>query len=99
MGQDEIDAAMNEKNSKSKYDLKLIIGREEPFQKSNNTLKHYGVTIKYYYSAQKLKIQWISSPRNDMLADSISLLILTINEQASPTLVQMLEITKQGRKE
>lgn len=34
-----------------------------------------------------------------MLADSISLLILNINDQASPTLVQMLEITKAGRKE
>lgn len=39
-------------------------------------MKQYGVTIKYYYTAMKLKIQWISSPRNDMLADSICLLIL-----------------------
>lgn len=43
MGQDEVDAAM--KKSDNKYDLKLIIGRDDP----NN--KNYGVTIKYYYSA------------------------------------------------
>ena len=61
-------------------------------------MKHYGVTIKYYYTAMKLKIQWISSPRNDMLADSICLLILQINEHTSPPLIQMLELTRQGRK-
>ena len=58
----------------------------------------YGVTIKYYYMAQKLKISWVSSPRNDSLADSICLMILQINEKTSPQLVQMLEITSQGRK-
>lgn len=61
-------------------------------------MKQYGVTIKYYYTAMKLKIQWISSPRNDMLADSICLLILQINEHTSPPLINMLELTRQGRK-
>ena len=90
MGQDEVEAALGKKSSK--YDLKLIIGRD-------GNSKQYGVTIKYYYSAQKLKIQWISSPRNDMLADSVSLLILNINENTSPSLVSMLDITKKGRQE
>jgi hypothetical protein len=43
-----VKAAMGEKG-KGKYDLKLIIGRD-------GNSSHHGISIKYYYSAQKLKI-------------------------------------------
>ena len=97
-GQDEIDATMleNDKQSKSKdkkkCDLKLVIGRDNLSdqmrgKEAQANPKLLGVTIKYYYMAQKVKISWISSPRNDSLADSICLMILQINEKTSPQLV------------
>lgn len=102
MGQDEIKASeesqipnlnkVSEKNKKAKnYDLKIVVGQDGP--KSQN-----GVSLKYYYDAQKLKVQWITSPKNDLLADSICLLILQVNEHTSPQLVEMLTITSKARK-
>lgn len=35
---------------------------------------------------------------NDMMADSVCLLILEIKERATPQLLKMLEITKNGRR-
>jgi hypothetical protein len=46
MGKDELTAAMEKSTG---YDLKLIIGRD-------GNSKLHGITIKYYYSAQKLKL-------------------------------------------
>jgi len=53
-----------------------------------------GVVLKYFYSAQKIKVSWVSSPRNDMVADSVCLLIMEIKERATPQLLKMLEVTK-----
>jgi hypothetical protein len=47
MGQDELSATLDKKNSG--HDLKLIIGRD-------GNSKLHGITIKYYYTAQKLKL-------------------------------------------
>ena len=46
MGQDELTAALDKSTG---HDLKLIIGRD-------GNSKLHGITIKYYYSAQKLKL-------------------------------------------
>lgn len=62
------------------------------------TQTNEGISLKYYYNAQKLKVEWTTSPQNDMLADSICLMILQIGQQTTPQLVQMLAITSQGRK-
>lgn len=69
-GREEVEATLEEadvqnekraKDAKKKYDLKLIVGRDAPTLFSQQKpqqldLKHYGVTLKYYYSAMKLKI-------------------------------------------
>lgn len=53
--------------------------------------------LKYFYSAQLIKLSWITTPKNDLMADSICLLVLEVKERATPQLLKMLEITKQGR--
>lgn len=67
VGQDEVQATIDESNgekpsaTKKKHDLKLIIGSDEPTlfnqqKPPTQDMKHYGVTLKYYYTAMKLKI-------------------------------------------
>ena len=59
MGQDEIEATLIESGEKKapkkgpKYDVKIIIDK---------THANDGIILKYYYSAQKLKVEWITSP-------------------------------------
>lgn len=74
-----------------KYDLKITV-------KSALAAQDKGVVLKYFYAAQKIKVSWLTTPRNDMVADSICLLILEIKERPSPQLLKMIEITKQGRR-
>lgn len=89
-GQNEVLASMRDNGmlmgpqSGKKYDLKIVIGRENPQDKQQ------GVVIKYYYKAMKLKLSWLTSPRNDCLADSVSLMVLQINSQTTPQLLQMM---------
>ena len=35
-----------------------------------------GISMKYYYNAQKIKMEWVTSPKNDMVADSICMLVM-----------------------
>ena len=75
LGQDEIQATLAADGQPGaegarkgpKYDVKIMIDK---------TQANDGVSLKYYYSAQKLKVEWITSPQNDMLADSVCLMIL-----------------------
>ena len=86
-GQDEVEATMNEMHNGGdkaeqcssgvkKFDLKLIIGRNPPPEGIVHPPECYGVEIYYFFKSQKLLLEWISSPRNDSLADSICLLIM-----------------------
>ena len=71
---------MNEigyKNGHQKsHDLKIIVGRNPPPSGVVHTPNVYGIEIFYYYKSQKLVLEWVSSPRNDSLCDSICMLIL-----------------------
>lgn len=97
LGEDEIKATMIESGvgmqKTKKYDLKIRVSNKlaasEPQQ---------FITLKYFYSAQRIKLSWLTSPSNDLVADSVCLLLLEIKERATPQLVKMLELTKQGRK-
>mmetsp|Transcript_11809 Transcript_11809/g.19953 ORF Transcript_11809/g.19953 Transcript_11809/m.19953 type:complete len:275 (-) Transcript_11809:10-834(-) len=77
------------------YDLRILIGGRQG--EGQHAVE--GVTILYFYKAQKLELSWITSPRNDSLADSVALLVLSINENTSPQLVQMMDAVKNQRKE
>ena len=89
-GQDPVQAtfedhgmAAKEQGRKASHDIKIVIGRtptQENEQADEDSISLTGITISYFYSQQKLLLQWISSPRNDSLCDSICLLILQINE-------------------
>jgi len=59
---------------KKSYDLRIIIGRNSNNNQMNSDI--YGVDIYYFYKIQKLLIEWVTSPRNDSLSDTICLLIL-----------------------
>ena len=87
MGQDEISATQREQFGKQlgegtlfnqpKYDLKITV-------QSAPEAQDKGVVLKYFYSAQRIKVSWLTTPRNDMVADSVCLLILEIKERPSP---------------
>ena len=85
-GQDEVEATLTGRTTK--YDLRIQVGQ---------TKQDKGVVLKYFYSAAVIKVGWLASPANDSLADSICLLLLEIKDRATPQLLKMLEITKQGR--
>ena len=74
LGQDEVDATLAEKSlekkDSGKHDLKIMIGSNALNQ------KEFCVELKYYYRAQKVKVEWTTSPKTDMIADSVCLLIL-----------------------
>ena len=52
-----------------KFDLKFVVEQIE---------------ICYYQRAAMLQMEWEASPKNDLIADSLSLLILQINERPTP---------------
>ncbi len=65
-----------------KHTLKFIIDEIEVF---------------YFEKAEMLQIEWITSPKNDLVADSLSLLILQINEKPTPQLLSMMESVSEER--
>lgn len=38
-----------------------------------------------------LQLEWVTSPKTDLIADSLSLLVLQVNEKPSPQLVNMMD--------
>ena len=49
------------------------------------------IEVFYFEKAEMLQIEWITSPKNDLVADSLSVLILQINEKPTPQLLSMME--------
>eukprot|EP00356_Strombidium_inclinatum_P000596 CAMPEP_0170513018 /NCGR_PEP_ID=MMETSP0208-20121228/67169_1 /TAXON_ID=197538 /ORGANISM="Strombidium inclinatum, Strain S3" /LENGTH=209 /DNA_ID=CAMNT_0010796705 /DNA_START=1704 /DNA_END=2330 /DNA_ORIENTATION=+ len=104
-GQDEVKATLKEMSQppssdlpvKAPYDLLIRVGgtaKEMAGDKQDDCIE-----IRYFYHPQKLQVDWLTSPRNDMLADSLCLLVLQINEHTTPELVKMLDITKEKRRD
>jgi hypothetical protein len=103
-GEDEINATMIEsgystKQKKKKYDMKILVKSHIDLNQNPKIDKVNTMTLKYYYSAQMMKVSWITTPKNDLVADSICLLILEIKERATPQLLKMIDLTKQGRQQ
>lgn len=44
-----------------------------------------------------LQLEWLTSPKNDLVADSLSLLILQINEKPTPQLLNLMEQVAEER--
>jgi hypothetical protein len=94
-GEDEVVATQIESGlapslkKKKGYDLKIKVS-----SKLDSTEDQHFLTLKYYYQAMKIKLSWLTSPKNDLMADSICLLILEIKDRATPQLLKMIEITK-----
>ena len=61
--------------SKARYDIKFLIEGQ--------------IEVLYFRQRELLQVQWLTSPKNDLIADSICLLILQIKENPTPQLVQM----------
>jgi len=66
------------KDEKAKYDIKFIIEQE--------------IHISYFRVSQLLQIEWETSPKNDLIADSICLLIMQINEKPTPQLCKLMDV-------
>ena len=60
---------LKEDATQGKYTLKFIV--EE-------------IEVMFYEKAFMLQIEWITSPKNDLVADTLCLLILQINEKPTP---------------
>ncbi len=56
-------------NPSSKYDLCFLID---------------DLSLFYFQRAEMLQLEWVTSPKTDLIADSLSLLILQVNEKPSP---------------
>jgi len=55
------------------------------------------IEVFFYEKAEMLQVEWITSPKNDLVADSLSLLILQINEKPTPQLLSMMETVAEER--
>lgn len=55
------------------------------------------IEVAYFEKAQMLQIEWVTSPKNDLVADSLSLLILQINEKPTPQLLNMMDLVAEER--
>lgn len=82
LGQDSMNESMNGHQEKPKYDLKFVVD---------------DIVVFYFERAQVLKMEWVTSPKNDLVADSLSLLILQINENPTPQLCNLMSAIKDGR--
>ena len=54
----------------AKYDIKFLIEGQ--------------IEVLFYSKRELLQVQWVTSPKNDLTADSVCLLILQIKENATP---------------
>lgn len=81
--------------------LKYAKVAEAPGQ--SNTLKYTlkfvveEIEVLYFERAQMLQIEWVTSPKNDLVADSLSLLVLQINDKPTPQLLSMMESVAEER--
>ena len=55
------------------------------------------VDLLYFEKAQMLQLEWLTSQKNDLVADSLSLLILQINEKPTPQLLTLMETVANDR--
>lgn len=55
------------------------------------------IQMDYYRKAETLKVRWETSPKNDLIADSLCLLVLQIKEKPTPQLLQLMEVAARNR--
>lgn len=46
-----------------------------------------------------MKVHWVTSPKNDLIADSLCLMVLQIKEKPTPQLLQLMEVAAQKRQQ
>ena len=44
-----------------------------------------------------LQLEWLTSPKNDLIADSLALLVLQVEEKPTPQLVNMMDHVAEQR--
>ena len=64
--------------AKGSFDIKFLIEGQ--------------IELLLFRQRELLQVQWQTSPKNDLIADSICLLILQIKENPTPQLVHMMQI-------
>jgi hypothetical protein len=56
-----------------KFDMKFVV--------------ESAIHVSYYSKGEMLKVHWVTSPKNDLIADSLCLMILQIKEKPTPQLL------------
>ena len=74
----DVDFPAESQSGKAKCDIKFLIEGH--------------IDLQYFRKRELLQVQWLTSPKNDLIADSVCLLILQIKENPTPQLVQMMQI-------
>jgi len=69
--------------TEERYDLRFVI--------------ESAIQMDYYRKAETLKVRWETSPKNDLIADSLCLLVLQIKEKPTPQLLQLMEVAARNR--
>ena len=70
---DEFEENQTEAAKNKKYDIKFIVEGQ--------------IEVLYFRKKELLQVQWLTSPKNDLIADSLCLLVLQIKENPTPQLV------------
>ena len=65
-------------------DVKLSYGAKTPTERYSIKFTVEELELLYFEKAHMLQLEWLTSPKNDLVADSLSLLILQINEKPTP---------------
>ena len=65
-------------------DVNIEYGNKAIGDKHNIKFQIEAIELKYFEKAKMLQIEWVTSPKNDLVADSLSLLILQINDKPTP---------------
>ena len=57
------------------------------------------IDIAYFRNSELLQVTWETSPINDLVADSVCLLVLQIKEKPTPQLISMMDIASKQRQD
>jgi len=66
----EVSVVIPNPSSEDRFDLKFLVEKV--------------IHLSYFSKGEMLKVQWETSPKNDLIADSLCLMVLQIKEKPTP---------------
>lgn len=65
-------------------EVRVVFNSDKSDKKYDIHFQIEDISLSYFAKAHMLQLEWLTSPKNDLVADSLSLMILQINEKPTP---------------